>query len=149
MKVLTMDGNEKVEIGRKTISRAIEFEHFDRPLSGFVALELFFFCMGLGFTGVVLLEEVLFGGMDRPGFTELVWTLILGVVLLGLLYVLMDNFPIFKMIVLLGFSVLWTFLIVLGLHNVGVGIGGLIGAGIIGFALSTFFHFVGFEALNE
>lgn len=143
-----MDNNEKVETIRKGISRAIEYEHFDRPLSGFVALELFVLSLMLGFASVVLIEEFLLGVVSKPGFSELIWTLILGFGFMFLFGVLMEN-TIIKILVLLGLTVFWTFLITLAAHNFGVGIGGLIGAGLVGFAVSAFFHFVGFEALSE
>lgn len=149
MSIATMDDNKQVEINRKAISRAVEFEHFDRPISGFVALELFFSCFILAFAVIFLFEDLVMGGGGKPGLSELIWAVILMVGFMVLFVGAMETFPVFKVIVLLGFTALWTFLIVLGVHNLGVGIGGMIGAGIIGFAISAFLHFVGFNALSE
>lgn len=150
MSAIPMNNDEKLtEIGRKAISRAVEYEEFDRPLGGFFVIELFLFCMGLAFATIITVAEFVFGGMEEPGFSELIWTVIVGFGLMALIFGLMENFKVFRSLVLLGFTLFWTFLITLGAYNLNVGIGGLIGVAIVGFAVSYFFHFVGFNALND
>ena len=60
--------NEKVEIVKRGIIRAEEFEEFNKPLMGFVLLEIGFISLILGFTSVNLFLDLVLG-ISHFGFT--------------------------------------------------------------------------------
>ena len=67
--------NDKVEIIKRGIIRAEEFEEFDRPLMGLVLLEIGFISFILGGTSVLLFFDLVLG-YSHFGFTQVIYSLL-------------------------------------------------------------------------
>ncbi|MBO4576374.1 MAG: hypothetical protein J5680_04595 [Neisseriaceae bacterium] len=139
--------NDKVEIIKRGIIRAEEFEEFDRPLMGLVLLEIGFISFILGGTSVLLFFDLVLG-YSHFGFTQVIYSLLATFLFFCLFAILLQN-DIAKMVLIILLSVGWTTAILYGAKNLEIDLAGLIGVGIISFPILYFVHSVGISALDE
>ena len=139
--------DEKIEIVKRGIIRAEEFDEFNKPLMGLVLLEIGVISLILGFTSVNLFLDLVMG-ISHFGFTLIIYSLIVAFLFFCLFAFLLQN-DIAKIILIVLLSIGWTTAIIYSAKRLEIDLAGLIGVGIISFPILYFVHSVGISALDE